>query len=250
MKMWQDLKSKSLFFLIGGILVLCVGFLAVSCGTGPLVKTSIEKGAFAIDFSRVPTGDIGTVYVFSSTLPNYANSELTIEAWIKRNTTSTFQGTIFARFDTNPANPNLGRGVIMYVKSNKPYFGINPSATSTFPVVSDDGAMSNNTWYHIAGVLANSVHTHSTSTSCTTTVMAQTPHIDIYVNGSFQDCATTSSAFADNPASTDTLSMGKFDPDVTIDTITDTTRYVAPGQIGSPSGMSARSRSMPEKYSS
>ena len=54
-------------------------------------------------------------------------------------------------------------------------------------------ALTNGDWTHIAVVLANANHTgvHSACGGA----QAQTPHLDIYINGAFNNCASTSSNY-------------------------------------------------------
>lgn len=217
MKSSQQLKGKFMFFLIAGILILCGSFLVVSCGTGPLTKTSVEKGAFAVELSQSP-GSIGALYVVSSDFSSLlANKELTVEAWVKRKTASTFEGIVFALYapETTTTTISEGGGVFIYIKTNEPKFGIrvstSPTVSSTPYYVGSGYTIDNqDEWHHVAGVLVNANHTgvHATCSGAE----AETPHLDIYIDGVFRACASTSSRFATNPAS-ETISMGASESD-------------------------------------
>jgi len=220
MEKLQWIKSKSLFFLISGIFLIGAVFIFISCGAGPFLKVfEANKGAFAIDLSLAPApSTFAAVYTGNANFPSIAGNELTIEAWVKSKT-ATLSGGIFSRYDA--------AGIVMWVKNNVPKFAIRiaTSPTSTDYTVSsgDTTTLTDGQWHHIAGVLVNSAHTsHATSTTCTTTVRAETPHVDIYVDGVFKDCATTSSQGANDPnmasvrdVEGNTAQIGLLDPQYT-----------------------------------
>lgn len=195
MKQLHQIKKNLPLFLLLGILMLCFGFILINCGKGPQGKiTNPDAGQFAIDFGLSPNGAIGAVFVVSENLPSLKDKEFTVEAWIKTKGTST-TGNIFGRYD------NHG-GTLMWIKNNEPKFAIrlpNLSGTGTprdFTVESNF-ILGANKWHHIAGVLVNAVHTHPSSTfgAACATAAAETPHIDIYVDGDLKNCASTGSEF-------------------------------------------------------
>lgn len=206
-KMYRIEKGLPLL-LITAILILCVGFFVVSCGNKPQQKTvNTNKDAYALDLSVCPTNNCfafpeGSV---NTPVPSINGRALTIEAWIKNKVTST-SGGIFGRYDSF--------GAALYIKDGQPKFGIGrygtstviePSGctykapTSTECVLNSNVTPAANAWTHVAGVLVNEAHSHTVSASCTNAVMLETPHMDIYINGVFADCATTGSQFAGNP---------------------------------------------------
>jgi hypothetical protein len=235
-------RSKLLFLLVSGIIILIVNFIIISCGRGPKQKTAgTDNGPFAIDFSRAPVGEDpnsgspfkGVVFSETEPSPRIADEELTIEAWIKRRT-DTLNGGVFARLDLS--------GIVLYVKDNMPKMAIRSIPTSTptsTPTVlssidsiinpaqdplkcSSSIIMLNNVpteikdcivgsnftlpknddnddWTHVAGVLVDEAHTHTVTESCTNTVMSEKPHLDIYINGEFANCATAEETFSTEP---------------------------------------------------
>ena len=81
--------------------------------------------------------------------------------------------------------------------------------------------MANDTWYHVAGVLSNEDHSgadtddHSTvdcadGNGNSTGGNAETPHLDIYIDGAIVACATT---WGDAADPTPTAPQGVLDPD-------------------------------------
>jgi hypothetical protein len=161
MKIFQRIKGKSPLFLISAILILCAGFIIISCGDPELKTTDSKKGQCAIDFNSAP--DLVTIFAGNDSFPSIAGNELTVEAWIKPISETNTAGGVFGRYDA--------AGVIMWVKENEPKFAIRtrpatPSGTSTDSMVRSNVSMTSNMWYHIAGVLANTNHTdvHPSST--------------------------------------------------------------------------------------
>ncbi|HDH06012.1 MAG TPA: hypothetical protein ENH01_09945, partial [Nitrospirae bacterium] len=159
----------------------------------------------ACEDSAIDFGSDGYIEVISGSLPDIAGKELTVEAWVK-GSASTVTGGIFSIGSFSDFFTN--RGMHMWVKDGIPKFGVTAHATSTPDIVEGQGSILGNVWYHIAGALTNNVHTHPESASCTTLVMAETPHMDIYVNGEFSDCATTGALFAVSSGS-DELDIGR-----------------------------------------
>ncbi|HDH06106.1 MAG TPA: hypothetical protein ENH01_10435 [Nitrospirae bacterium] len=253
MKKTKQIKRKLSLLFITAILTLCAGFLLVGCGTDPVLKVKdVNKGAYAVDFNDCPDG-VKCYASFESTadtIIDVSDKELTFEAMVKKNTAATVNGTIFSRLDT-------ATGAALYVKDNEPKFamrvmfgtvGTLPTPTASYIVGA--GSASNlvqNEWTHIAGVIANTAHTHTTGSTCSATIMAETPHLDIYVDGKFKDCNTTWGAsgdtatgpqFADNPGSnkafigkiednsTSGTCIGTLGEDTTCNYIGNTTPYI------------------------
>jgi hypothetical protein len=191
MKQLYEIKRKLSLLLLIGIAILCMGFIFINCGKGPQSKIiNSDSGQFAVDCGAAPAGSQGklgcVIYFNSKELLNRQGTEVTVEAWVKRKTDD-LTGFVF--------DHRTAEGVAMWIKDNEPKFAIRRlvNATSSDFVVESNVTLSANTWYHIAGVLVNAVHSHPLSSSCTTTVMAETPHMDIYVDGEFKNCASTGS---------------------------------------------------------
>lgn len=212
MKLLRQIEGKLSLVLILAILVLCVGFFIVSCGNKPQQKTkNSNKGAYAIDFSRCPSGvtcDSTQKGSDVTPIPNISGREVTLEAWVKKNVTSTLGGVIFSRF--------AGFGTKLSVASDKPTFsigripiqttsteptGCTKSVTSTECTVNSGISLVTDVWTHIAGVLVNRDHSsvHAACSGAQAGAESQIPHLDIYINGAFADCSTTASLPADNP---------------------------------------------------
>lgn len=181
-------KQKSLLILTSLILILCAVFIFISCGAGPQLKVQDpDKGAFALDFSSC-SGDYCRVLLLSSDLPSsVGNKPLTAEAWVKVKATNT-TGAIMGYHEQE--------GLMMFVRNNVPNFSIvRVIGTSTSFTVSSGVSLIQDAWTHIAGVITDNAHSHVSTTSCPPAVMIQEPHLDIFVEGTFRDCATSGSAF-------------------------------------------------------
>jgi hypothetical protein len=176
-----------------------------------------KTGAFAVDFSLCP-GHFCIAIANGrnvNPVPSIADTELTIEAWVKSKATD---GGIFSRMDPS-------RGVILYVKNDEPKFAMrvqtaitstpdSPTPTAAY-VVGSGFKLLKDAWTHIAGVIAN--EDHSSVHPAVTCLKGdgspggetETPHLDVYVNGEIKKCGTTWGApndqatgpqFADNPS--------------------------------------------------
>ncbi|NOZ68185.1 MAG: LamG domain-containing protein [Deferribacteres bacterium] len=221
MKTLKQAKSKSLLILIAAIIVLCAGFIIISCGLGPQQKIELlDEGNYAIDFSSASTSSseaiVGTVWALKSLankdLPSLAGTEFTIEAMVKSKVAASatddgttawdetkLNGAIFSQYDSG--------GVIMWVKDNEPKFGIRiPTSGSTndpnntYSVSGGTVEITSGGWTHIAGVLVNEDHS-AVHAACSAGDGSESemPHLDIYINGQFKDCATTDYHFAVAP---------------------------------------------------
>ena len=191
MKRFKQVKTRLLLFLISGILLLSIGFL--SCGTGSQTKTTVpDRGAYAVDFSAAPS-QLGFIDLGRSINSMAGLTEFTVEAWVKRNTSGVLEGAIFSRsgnIDTSvPPDgiDDVGDGIVLYIDVNRPTV-IMVIAGSPYSVTSTT-SLTNGQWTHIAGVLHAAVHG-----SCSS------PHLDIYVGGTFNNCAnaTYPAAFSYN----------------------------------------------------
>ncbi|GAB4537345.1 MAG: hypothetical protein Fur0020_05870 [Thermodesulfovibrionia bacterium] len=204
----RRLKSGAFLILLFGVVIVGIGLVFTSCGKDPQLKVATEKGQFAIDFSMAPGApgaDFGVAWGSNPAgVPSVANTELTVEAWVKSRVDN-LTGAILGRMDSH--------GIVLFVKNNEPKFGIRRfpiagqemrcnqlSPTSTECIVESGSALAKDVWTHIAGVLVNEDHTgiHPPCSSGDGSE-GETPHIDIYVNGNFMDCATTESKFATDP---------------------------------------------------
>jgi hypothetical protein len=216
MRNLKENKKNMQLFLIVGILVLCVGFSIMSCGTKPQKKVAVISGGhYALDFTDCPLSPCRAIIdsnVFEADptkrigseqypAPFTGGKDLTLEAWIKIN--SDFSGTIFGRLDSS--------GTALYLNSQ----GVSPSSTTPRfairrVVPSPSSATGTSTveyivdsnygigpnahdrlgeWIHVAGILSSTDHTgqHAACGGAE----AQIPHMDIYIDGVFQNCAST-----------------------------------------------------------
>ena len=188
MKRFKQVETRLLLFLISGILLLSIGF--ISCGTGPQTKTTApDKGAYAVDFNDAPS-ELGFIDV-GGTIESMAGlTEFTIEAWVMRNTSSTLNGGIFSRSTGNESDGNYA-GISLYILGNRPRLKM---SSGGYVAATTTAALTNGSWTHIAVVLAPA-HTaadHGTTATCTSTIRGQSPHLDIYINGTFNQCASAS----------------------------------------------------------
>ena len=204
MRKCNIVKGKMFLFLVAAILVLCVGFLIVGCGAGPAQKaTNYNRGNYAVDFNACTTS-LCQLNPAKADFPDIAGDTLTIEAMIKPKAASgTTANGIFGRYDS--------KGALLFAQDtdgsnlNIPKFTIRvaTSPTSTDYTVSSGTPLTNDTWYHVAGVLAplTSGHVHAVTTSCTAAAdTTETHHVDIYIDGVFKDCASTNSNGVTEPA--------------------------------------------------
>jgi hypothetical protein len=190
--------------LIAISICIFISFLVIGCGSSGsdgeskmgnaecndrnlICPTDLDAGQCAIDFSR-DTSNWAMVVAVNANFPSIAGKNLTVEAWIKPDAqSSTATQGIFGRYDST--------GALLYIQGGKAKFTLRqrpPAApTSTNYTVSGTTIMAADNWHHIAGIVVNKAHTHPVTASCSTTVMAETPHLDIYVDGTLENCATT-----------------------------------------------------------
>jgi len=215
MKLLTHVEGKLSFLLVFSIMVLCAGFFIVSCGNKPQQKTkNANKGACAIDFNHCPAGKSCTAAPkgsIASRVPDITNKQVTLEAWIKVGAATSTPMTIFSRHDGS-------NGVKLFIENNIPKFaigrltttstvptGCTVNSTSTECTISSGISLVANAWTHIAGVLTNLNHSldHAACSGAQAGAEAETPHMDMYVNGAFADCSTSASLYANNPANED-----------------------------------------------
>ncbi|MBC8549801.1 MAG: LamG domain-containing protein [Candidatus Brocadiales bacterium] len=195
MKRNNVLQQKLQLLIIIAILIVCAGFVVISCGTDPQLKAlDPEKGQYALDFSGCEGTFCSALFpidINTSSAHPIDGRALTAEAWVKVKSAST-TGNIMGRIDANG-------GITMLVDNNVPKFSIRhevPNASSTDKIVTSNVSLVENVWTHIAGVLSNTAHDDTTDHStliatCASGVGAEEPHLDIYVNGTFAGCNTT-----------------------------------------------------------
>jgi len=164
-----------------------------------------EKDRFALDFNngeRVSIGDAG--------LPDIAGRELTVEAWVKKSNDKYGIEPIIRMASGGNKWNDFAVGFQLGISGDKPFFNIRrqsslPESIGCSPghvtgtsscIVTSTQQILKNAWTHIAGVLVNKAHVHPVSTSCTTAVMAEKPHLDLYINGEFNNCASSGEQFA------------------------------------------------------
>lgn len=136
MKKLSESKSRSLVFLVSAIVVLCVAFVVINCGSGPQMKIADPyRGHFAVDLTDC-TDDGGSsvsgcgvsftsaTFTSSETSSKYSiqGKEFTMEAWAMPKSTST--SYIFTRMGARGA----GLGV-------KPIVKISASCNAATPTV-------------------------------------------------------------------------------------------------------------------
>ncbi len=155
-----------------GVLLTGLIFSISGCGGtfgNSLTKVLVGAGPYAIFFPAVASEYVGAgggKFVL-------ANSEFTVEAWIKTNATG---GTIFSR---GPAMLSVDAAGFADFTADA---GTNATGTT---LVNDSD------WHHIAGVLSGTGHSHNggaTIGTCTGLIMNGI-HVDIYVDGIWEMCA-------------------------------------------------------------
>jgi len=206
MKRNLALKQKIFLCLIIAILIICVGFIFISCGNGPQSKiANPDKGAFALDFTNCENAN-GCSALIGVDSRSIANKDITIEASVKSKaaTASAFDGAIFGRFDTS--------GIMLYVKDGEPKaairrVGATGTATATADYIVSSGIqILDNAWHHIAAVLTAEDHstlhadcgatdtdnkTDTVNCPLSGTICNNGIHLDIYVDGEYKECNTT-----------------------------------------------------------
>jgi hypothetical protein len=178
-----------------------MGFIFISCGKNPQLKVGLsDNGPFAVDLSLAPDPP-GVFYGVYHELPEIEGKGLTVEAWVKSKSSS-LNGSVVAYNDAN--------GIVLFVNNNQPKLAIlrepNPpetvgcsqlTDTSTECIVGSNVSLEQEKWTHLAGVLSNADHS-GIHDSCGGPE-AEIPHLDIYVDGRFQNCATAGSKFPEGP---------------------------------------------------
>jgi hypothetical protein len=171
-------------------------------GQAPPCEEVVEE-EFAVDFglaapSQAAAFAEGTIL---NPVPSLTGKEFTIEAWVKRGS-STLTGGIFGRLDAT--------GFVLFINNDVPKVGIKRtpitftepigcvklSVTSTECIVASSTSLVQDVWTHIAGVLTT--EDQSSDQNCGA-VGSQTPHLAIYIDGNLKNCGTTAQRFAENP---------------------------------------------------
>lgn len=222
MKKMQRINSKLFLLLVAAIVVLCAGFLIVGCGStsGKMKIADSEKGAYAHDGSDCPNTACSVVFDSSSfelAKYNIEAKEVTMEAWINPKDTSA--ANVFKRSDgsrgislsvaqvVSPAPTSTVTLHPTFSIQRVPIIGGTSSGTVEYTIQSSS-AISINAWHHVAGILTNQIHGVDVHAACSD-AESEDWHIDIYVDGVFEGCATTKggtdetlgvNAYAHNPA--------------------------------------------------
>ncbi|MBI4824805.1 MAG: InlB B-repeat-containing protein [Nitrospirae bacterium] len=194
-------KLFTLFFMKSFILPIFA--LALLFGFSlPAFSAPVDNGDWATDFSINPpnTGtspEVGYVALGQS-IPSMAGMEFTIEAWIYG---------LYPALNNSPGIHNIfGRGedVVgfnIWWASGRANFAVKyPDVATAYMVRAPAGtAAAPNIWTHMAAVFTKEDHSTGPNAhaDCTAAgsigARAQSPHMDIYVNGVYGDCGTVGS---------------------------------------------------------
>ncbi len=156
MKRLIQVKGKLSLLLILAISLLCAGFFIVSCGKPQQKTKNSDKGSYAIDFRRCPSGKSCSATPKGSEVnpvPNISRRAVTLEAWIKTSVDTT-SGNIFKRSDGS-------KGVELYIENTGPKFIIR-----RFPIAGDVPLAQRT-------ALSECVQMHATSTECVVPAITQ-----------------------------------------------------------------------------
>lgn len=202
-------NGKITWLLLFGILLLCGGFILVSCGSGGAGGNSSKKvidpnaGIFAVDFSNCPGSRCNVTEAKDFSTKPMANRALTIESWVKVHSTST-SGGIFGRMVSsgimlfaNTTSPTTVKAVIRREKITTGFDDYVVSPTSTTLTVDK--------WYHVAAVLTDQDHSlgsghASAHAACSDGSGAESGHhVDLYIGdetspSTWVDCADVGGA--------------------------------------------------------
>lgn len=174
-------------FFLTGIFIISLSLMLSNCGKAQQKSIIADGGSFAIDLSQASSGKQGLVVLVNpnSNHPSLNLTPFTVEAWVK--STSNADGAIFSRYNDNA-------GIALYSATSTARFvlRIPTSGTGADYIIDSGVTIDDGAWHHIAAVLVDTAHSgHATSTSCTTDARIEEPHLDIYVDGVFRNCATT-----------------------------------------------------------
>lgn len=216
------IKNNAVLLLMFSILLLCIGFIVVGCGTSPQLKIDDPNaGPHALDLTDCPNSPCSVTFN-SGTAPapdkQIGGRPITFEAWIKPKSTSA--GTVLQRGSSV-------RGAVLQVKATStpdsvvPRFEIRrlqSDGTSTVAYfVAGTPVTINSDWVHIAGILTNQDHSatvgHPACAGVDGDATDDVTHLDIYQNGIIIACAAThdgqvaddtpeDEAYADEPEAT------------------------------------------------
>ena len=206
MKRIMQAKNKVTFLLLFAILVLCIGFIFVACGVGPVTKgVNNDRGNFALDTTDCPGGRTSCTANATATDTAYSMNSiqgkpLTLEAWIKPKVTSSVY--ILRHIQSRGAALKVA-GIGGNTTQVTPMFEIRrvvfaiggAGATSSVPYTVSGSVIDLDAWTHIAGILTNDDHSgvHTTCAGVGANVAAEDDlwHMDIYENGVYDDCSYT-----------------------------------------------------------
>ena len=223
MKRIMQAKNKVTFLLLFAILVLCIGFIFVACGVGPVTKgVNNDRGNFALDTTDCPGGR--TSCTANATASDHAYSKnsiqgkpLTLEAWIKPKATSSVY--ILRHIQSRGAGLKVA-GIGGNTTQVTPMFEIRRvvttvgggGVTSSVSYTVSGSVIDLNAWTHIAGILTNDVHSVAVHAACTDATGAESDpwHMDIYLNGVYSDCTETYGGTADDTYSDPTAAAVAF----------------------------------------
>ncbi len=173
-------------FFLTAVLILGLSLAFSGCGGTlgkSMIKTLAEAGPYAIYFPGIDQpGFYNFINAKTKNTP-LSGGEVTVEAWIKIEDPVNGGGTILARGQE-------GFGISLDVSNS----GLASFAVDSQPVIST-APVNDGSWHHVAGMLVGSLpvgeqHNHATSANCTTLVMGSL-HLDIYVDGFFNDCSSS-----------------------------------------------------------
>ncbi len=200
--------------LILGILVLGISLLLAGCGTEEADEgtetenlSETETGAYAVDFAAAP-GVVGFITLDQPTdsVQSLENKELTIEAWVKTKEHPVNKTLVLPPYGSIFAIGSDFEGIMLWIDEG----GWTSFTMLVFPgvAVTDESNRYSvrsvtvldeaNNWYHIAAVLVNNAHSHYTDDTenpdCYN-AQSEQPHVDIYINGVFDNCGSTGANF-------------------------------------------------------
>jgi hypothetical protein len=215
MKIFVHFIDKFTLFLGVAILILCIGFIFISCGKSPQVKVEIlDNGPYSIDLTQ-STGGGG----FNIDSPNFTTVNgrpFTVEAWVKRKAQNiaNFNGFVFSQL-----KPEVGFALL--VEQSKPKFTIRfptmPTSTDYAVACNPTVDLPEDEWAHVAGSLVYENHSQSQGhPACpdknqnSTGGESEIPHLDLFVNGTICGCATINELDAEDiPLSNEGTRVGK-----------------------------------------
>lgn len=212
MKNLEKIKGRSLLFLVSAILLLCVGFIFIGCGSeGKLKIADPFSGAFALDMSVSECADNNGCSVaftsesFALDKYNIAGKELTLEAWIKPKTTAAT--IVFSR--ELAGGVKLLTGTTTTPNAVIPQFKmvrlLSDGTTTVDYLAESTESIAVDTWSHIAGMMVKADHSavHPSVTCGGAESSSTGPHMDILINGVVKGCVKSYGGAGDTTAEAD-----------------------------------------------